>query len=168
MTSIQDGESRQGLHYKTVETTITYSFYGSDSANQTDLETGARQGNTKQAMAFRYTLALDEDGHIVGGTALSYNGHFLWLPLYAVQGKEDGSAPGNPYVNVEKVLALARAAAIPEVQEKFDEATVGNAPEPEAAIEATPERKPASAEESEPAPDQPTGEAVKPAVPAVP
>jgi hypothetical protein len=129
VTSIQDGETVGTLHYKTVETTITYTFYGSDAAQQTDAETGDRQGHTTQAMAFRYALALDADGRIVGGSALSYNGHFLWLPLYAVQGKQDGSLPGNPYLDVHQVLTLARAAALPEVQKKFDQATVGIQPQ---------------------------------------
>jgi hypothetical protein len=125
VTSIRDAEASQGRHAKTVETTLTYSYYGSDSRTQTDPETGDRQGNVKRTMTFRYTLALDEEGRIVGGAALDYNAHFLWLPLYAVQGQEDGSAPGNPHVDVEKVLALARAAALPDVQQKFDDATVG-------------------------------------------
>jgi hypothetical protein len=108
-----------------VDTTITISFYGSDSGSQTDQETGDVRGNTKQAMNFRYTLALDNDGKIIGGTALSDSGYFLWIPLYAVQAKQDGSAPGNPYVDVKKVIALARASALPEAQKKFDEATIG-------------------------------------------
>lgn len=48
-----------------------------------------------------------------------------WLSLYAVQGKPDGSTPGNPYIDVKKVIALARASAIPETQKKFDEAVIG-------------------------------------------
>ena len=41
-----------------------------------------------------------------------------------MQGKEDSSTPGNPYVDVKKVLALARASALPEVQKKFDAAAM--------------------------------------------
>ena len=76
-------------------------------------------------MTFRYTLALDNEGRIIGGRALSSSGHFLWIPLYAVQGREDGSVPGNPYIAVRKVIALARASALAEVQKKYDEATIG-------------------------------------------
>jgi len=125
VTSIQDAGDAAHVHYKTVETTVTYSFYGSDSGSQTDQETGDVQGNAKEAMNLRYTLALDDNGKIIGGTALGDSGYFLWIPLYAVQGKEDGSAPGNPYVDVKKVIALARASALPAVQKKFDEATIG-------------------------------------------
>ena len=125
VTSIRDAGNGDHVHYKTVETTVTYSFYGSDSGSQTDHETGDVRGNTKQTMDFRYTLALDDDGKIIGGTALSDSGYFLWIPLYAVQGKQDGSTPGNPYVDVKKVIALARASALPEVQKKFDKAAIG-------------------------------------------
>ena len=96
VTSIRDAGDADHVHHKTVETTVTYSFYGSDSGSQTDQETGDVRGNTKQTMSFRYTLAINDDGKIVGGTALSYSGYFLWIPLYAVQGRQDGSAPGKP------------------------------------------------------------------------
>jgi hypothetical protein len=125
VTSIRDAGDGDHVHYKTVETTVTYSFYGSDSGNQTDQETGEVRGNAKEAMNLRYTLALDDNGQIIGGTALSDSGYFLWIPLYAVQGKQDGSVPGNPHIDVKKVIALARASALPEVQKKFDEATIG-------------------------------------------
>ncbi|MCH5374540.1 MAG: hypothetical protein JJ992_11225, partial [Planctomycetes bacterium] len=92
---------------------------------QTDAESGERIGNRKQSMTFRYRLVLDDQGRIVGGRAQSSSGHFLWIPLYPVQAKADGSAPGNPYVDVEKVVALARASALPEIQAKFDQATIG-------------------------------------------
>ncbi len=116
-----DGEHQ----YKDVQTTVTYSYYGTDSQRQTDAESGNLVGNRKQAMTFRYRLALDEQGRIVGGRAQSASGHFLWIPLYPVQAKADGSVPGNPYVDVRKIIALARAAALPEIQEKFDRATIG-------------------------------------------
>ena len=40
VTSIRDAGDGEHIHYKTVETTVTYSFYGSDSGSQTDHETG--------------------------------------------------------------------------------------------------------------------------------
>jgi hypothetical protein len=76
-------------------------------------------------MHLRYTLGLDDEGRIVGGSALSDCGYFLRVPLYAVQAKPDGSLPGNPYLDVKKVIALARASALPEVQAKFDKTTIG-------------------------------------------
>ena len=125
VNSIEDTGGDGDVRYKTLETTITYTHYGSDASRQTDLSTGVRVGNPKQSMTCRYTLALDSEGSIVGGRALNSSGHFLWIPLYAVQGKEDGSVPGNPYVDVRKVIALARASSLSEIQQKFDEATIG-------------------------------------------
>ncbi|MBC8873458.1 MAG: hypothetical protein H8E44_28810 [Planctomycetes bacterium] len=125
INSIEDAGGDGDVRYKTLETTITYTNYGSDASRQTDLSTGARVGNPKQSMTCRYTLALDNEGRIVGGRALSSSGHFLWIPLYAVQGKEDGSVPGNPYVDVRKVIALARESSFSEIQQKFDAATIG-------------------------------------------
>ena len=128
--STSDAGSKGDLKYKNVTATITYSSYGSDASRQTDLNTGARVGNAKQSMNLRYVLALDADGNIVGGRALSSGGNFLWLPLYAVQGREDGSVPGNPYIDVRKVIALAKASAMPEVQKKFDQVVIGPAIDP--------------------------------------
>ena len=125
VTSITDAGEAGHVHYKRVETTITYSFYGSDSYQQTDAQSGEVRENQKQAMALRYTLGLDDDGRIIGGTAITDSGYFLWIPLHAVQGTEDGKAPGNPYLDVQKVVALARASALPEAQKKFDESNIG-------------------------------------------
>jgi hypothetical protein len=131
VTSIRDAGGSDHLHYKTVDLTLTYSFYGSDQGQQTDTQTGEIRGNQKQQMALRYNVALDDDARIVGGQALTYNGYFLWIPLYPVQGTADGKLPGNPYLDVKKVLALARASALPETQKKFDEANIGPKAPPE-------------------------------------
>jgi len=125
VSSMRDAGTRGDVQYKSVTTTVTYSSYGSDTQRQTDPRTGARTGNRKQSATFRYLLALDSEGRIVGGRLTSGAAHFLWLPLYAVQGREDGSVPGNPYVDVRKVIALARASALPEVQKKYDQTTIG-------------------------------------------
>jgi hypothetical protein len=125
VNSLRDAGSEGEYTYKEVETTVTYTYYGTDSQRQTDLQSGERVGNRKRSMTLRYRLALDKAGEIVGGRAISSSGHFLWIPLCPVQATEDGSMPGNPYVDVKKVLALARASAIPAVQRKFDKATIG-------------------------------------------
>jgi len=125
VSSIRDAGTRDGIQYKNVTTTVTYSSYGSDTQGQTDPRTGARTGNRKQSATFRYLLALDSGGRIVGGRLSRGAAHFLWIPLYAVQGREDGAVPGNPYIDVRRVIALARASALPEVQKQYDQATVG-------------------------------------------
>lgn len=128
--SIKDVGANGEVRYKSVTTTIYYTYYGSDSTRQTDLETGARIGNRWRSMTLRYILALDSEGKIIGGRARSSSGHFLWLSLYAVQAKKDGSVPGNPHLDVKRVLALARESALPEVQAKYDEAVIGPAIDP--------------------------------------
>lgn len=125
VNSITDAGSRDKLTYKNVDTTITYTWYASDFDRQTDTETGDRRGQAAQSMRFRYTLAVDEEDRIVGGTATNYNGHFLWIPLYAVQGNQTSTNVGNPYIDVRKVIALARASAVPDVQKKYDQANIG-------------------------------------------
>jgi hypothetical protein len=128
--SIRDAGASGAVRFKSVTTTIYYTYYGSDSERQTDPETGARTGNRRRSMTLRYLLALDSEGKIIGGRAQSSSGHFLWIPLYAVQARKDGSTPGNPYLDVRKVLALARASALSEVQAKYDEAIIGPAMDP--------------------------------------
>jgi hypothetical protein len=123
--SIRDAGSDSVHQYKDVQTTVTYTYYGSDTHRQTDVSAAELVGNRRQSMTFRYRLALDDQGHIVGGRAQSGSGHFLWIPLYPVQARADGSAPGNPYVDVKKVIALARASALPELQARFDEEVIG-------------------------------------------
>ncbi len=130
VTSIRDAGATGGVRYKTVTTTIHYTFYGSDSTQQTDPETGARTGHEERSMSLRYTLALDGEGRIIGGRAQTTSGHFLWIPLYAVQAKKDGSVPGNPHLDVKRVLALARASALSEVQAKYDKTVIGPAIDP--------------------------------------
>jgi hypothetical protein len=125
VNSLRDAGTEGEYQYKDVETTVTYTYYGTDSQRQTDLESGDRVGQRKQSMTLRYRLALDKRGEIVGGRATSFSGHFLWIPLYPVQATPDGSVPGNPHVDVKTVIALARASAMPDVQQKFDKGTIG-------------------------------------------
>ncbi len=122
---IGPASNKNGLRYQRVQTKITYTFYGSDNLHQTNAETGDRVRNNKRTMTLNYLLTLDMNGHIVGGRALNSHGHFLWIPLYAVQAKLDGSTPGNPYLDVQKVLAMARASARPDIQAKYDASQVG-------------------------------------------
>jgi hypothetical protein len=162
ITSIADAGEGDHLHYKKVENTVTYSFYGTDAGRQTDQETGDIHGNVKQVMHFRYILALDDDGRIVGGSSLSDNGYFLWLPLYAIQAKEDGSVGGNPYVDVQKVIALARASALPANQKKFDEVTIGQRMDGSAKAEEESKDKAEPKQEKEPTGQEKPAETASP------
>jgi hypothetical protein len=86
VTSIRDAGRRGDIEYKELITKINYTWYGTtDRVSQTDLETGERRGHQSRSMSIRYQLELDAEGKIVGGRALSHAGHFLWVPLFAVQ-----------------------------------------------------------------------------------
>ena len=123
VNSATDMGTRGAITYKRLNTTLTYSFYGDDNQRQTDAE-GNRVNLVKQSKNYDYVLALDKDGEIVGGKAYSDSGHFLWIGLFAVQASRDQKAPGNPNIDVRRVLALARASAMPEVQKKYDDAGI--------------------------------------------
>jgi hypothetical protein len=123
VNSVKNVATRGGITYKRLNTTLTYSFYGSDTTRQTDAE-GNRVNLVKQSKNYDYVLALNKDGEIVGGKSYSDSGHFLWIGLFAVQASKDQKAPGNPNIDVRRVLALARASAMPEVQKKYDEAGI--------------------------------------------
>ena len=48
----------------------------------------------------------------------------------------DGSVAGNVYLDVRRVIALARASALPKVQKQYDEVTIGSVFDP--IVEAAP------------------------------
>ncbi len=129
VNSVKDAGKRGETTYKRLNTTIVYSFYGSDGQRQTDSE-GNRVNNAKQSMNIDYTIALDKEGNIIGGKAHSNAGHFLWIPLYACQATHDQKSPGNPYIDVRKVVALARASAMPSIQKKYDATVIGDRVDP--------------------------------------
>jgi hypothetical protein len=140
VTSIRDVGQRGDLQYKDVTTRIIYTDYARSQASQTNQETGERQGHPSKSMLIRYYLELDADGHIVGGRALSHAGHFLWIPLFAVQGIPDQSSPGNPHLDVQKILALARQSALPNIQAQYDQVVIGEMTDPQIAIRAEAQR----------------------------
>ena len=136
VTSIRDAGRRGDIEYKELVTKITYTWYGTDRVSQTNPDTGERQGHQSRSMSIRYHLELDSQGKIVGGRALSHAGHFLWVPLFAVQGITDQSSPGNPHLDVQKIIALARASALPDIQEKYDRVVIGKMVDPQIAVRA--------------------------------
>jgi hypothetical protein len=140
VTSIRDAGQRGDIQYKDLTTRITYTGYAMGHVNQTNRATGERQGHQSQAMSIRYYLELDAEGHIVGGRALSHAGHFLWIPLFAVQGIPDQTSPGNPHLDVQKILALARESALPNIQDQYDRVVIGKMIDPQIAIRAEAQR----------------------------
>lgn len=140
VTSIRDAGRRGDIEIKELVTKIAYTWYGTDRVSQTNPDTGERQGHQSRSMAIRYQLELDVAGKIVGGRALSHAGHTLWIPLFAVQGVPDQSSPGNPHLDVQKIIALARRSALPDVQAKYDRVVIGKMVDPQIAVRAEAER----------------------------
>ncbi len=68
---------------------------------------------------FHYMLDLNDRGEITGGSFFNDSGalDMLWVPLQPKQGGAKGNEPGNPYVDVKKVLAVWRA-SVPEETRK--------------------------------------------------
>lgn len=139
-TSIRDAGRRGDIEIKELVTKITYTGYGTDRVNQTNPDTGERQGHQSRSMVIRYQLELDAEGKTVGGRALSHAGHSLWIPLFAVQGVPDQSSPGNPHLDVQKIIALARRSALPDIQKKYDRAVIGPMIDPQIAVRAEAQR----------------------------
>ncbi len=70
---------------------------------------------------FHYSLRLNEDGEIVGGTFYrdSAQVDMLWAPLQAVQGGKKGNENGNPYIDVKEVLSIWRASVPEDLRKKW-------------------------------------------------
>jgi hypothetical protein len=70
---------------------------------------------------FSYALELDENGRIVGG--YFHRGSsmidLLWVPLRPKQGGKKGNERGNPYVDVDKVLAIWRDSVAKDTRTKW-------------------------------------------------
>jgi hypothetical protein len=75
----------------------------------------------KRLKSFHYMLQLNEEGEIVGGYFLRGSSiiDLLWIPLRPKQGRQEGNERGNPYVNVDEVLAIWRASVSEDVRKKW-------------------------------------------------
>jgi hypothetical protein len=65
----------------------------------------------KRIKYFHYMLSLNNAGEIVGGYYFNDSTRIdmLWIPVSPKQGRQSGNERGNPYVDVDKVLAIWRA-----------------------------------------------------------
>jgi hypothetical protein len=70
---------------------------------------------------FHYTLTLDRNGKIVGGQFYNDSAKidFLWIPIRPKPSRAKGNEMGNPYVSVDKVLAIWRASVPKEERQKW-------------------------------------------------
>jgi len=72
-------------------------------------------------MYLHYMLDLNDKGQIVGGRYFydSNRIDMLWVPLRPTQGGTRGNEKGNPYINVDTVLAMWRESAPAELRDKW-------------------------------------------------
>ena len=70
---------------------------------------------------FHYSLALDDEGAIVGGSYYNNSSRIdmLWTPLHPVQGGTPGNDRGNPHIDVKEVLAMWRESVPEELRLKW-------------------------------------------------
>jgi hypothetical protein len=70
---------------------------------------------------FHYSLKLNDEGKIVGGTYYNDSARIdmLWTPLHPVQGGTPGNDRGNPHLDVKEVLAIWRESVPEELRGKW-------------------------------------------------
>ena len=70
---------------------------------------------------FHYMLRLNHRGDIIGGYFFrdSTKIDFLWMPLRPKRAGQEGNENGNPYVNVDQVLALWRKSVPQSVRDQW-------------------------------------------------
>jgi hypothetical protein len=70
---------------------------------------------------FHYSLKLNDEGKIVGGTYYNDSARIdmLWAPLHPVQGGTPGNDRGNPHLEVKEVLAIWRESVPEELRGKW-------------------------------------------------
>lgn len=75
----------------------------------------------KEIKYFHYMLELNARGEIYGGYFLRDSAiiDMLWLPLVPKKSGQAGNEAGNPYVNVNQVLAIWRASVPQELRDKW-------------------------------------------------
>jgi len=85
----------------------------------------------KDIKFFHYLLDLNDNGEIIGGRFFndSETIDMLWVPLRPKAAGAEGNERGNPYVDVDKVLAIWRDSVPEQIRRQW--ATVDPAPEDE-------------------------------------
>ena len=80
-----------------------------------------RSQHLKKTIYFHYSLDLNDDGEIVGGSYYNDSARIdmLWTALHPVQGGEEGNDRGNPHIDVKEVLAIWRESVPEELRMKW-------------------------------------------------
>ena len=101
--SYSSSHAKRGNRRVEVKTNVKYAYFSQGEQQQSPRLARQRY--------FHYALDLNEAGEIVGGYYYRDSSRIdlLWIPLAPVQGGEEGNERGNPYVDVNEVVALWRA-----------------------------------------------------------
>lgn len=80
-----------------------------------------RSQHLAKTIHFHYSLKLDAEGKIVGGSYYNDSARIdmLWTPLHPVQGGTPGNERGNPHLDVKEVLAIWRESVPEEIRGKW-------------------------------------------------
>ncbi len=115
-----------------------------------------RSQHINKTIYFHYSLELNDDGEIVGGSYYNDSSvlDMLWTGLQPVQGGTAGNDRGNPHLDVKEVLAIWRESVPAELRNKW----LNIDPTEEDAIDFIAEDEAAdSADEAAPADDSDSG-----------
>ena len=87
--------------------------------NYTQQEYNIAPKDNYRYLYFHYSLDLDTEGKVTGGTYFGDSNRLdmLWVPLMPTPGGQEGNEPGNPHLDVNEVLAMWRESA-PEDRRK--------------------------------------------------
>jgi len=74
-----------------------------------------------RSKSFHYRLDLNANGEIIGGDYYSDSARIdmLWVPVRPKPAKQPGNERGNPYVNVDTILALWRDSVPEETRQRW-------------------------------------------------
>lgn len=80
-----------------------------------------RSQHLAKTIHFHYSLNLNDEGEIVGGSYYNDSARIdmLWTPLHPVQGGTPGNDRGNPHIDVKEVLAIWRDSVPEEIRGKW-------------------------------------------------
>ena len=111
--SFSSSSVRRGDRAVDVELKIVYAYYSNG-----EYERSPRLARQKY---FHYSLSLNEQGEIVGGSYYRNSSiiDLLWAPLKPVPGGQEGNERGNPNVDVHEVISLWRESVSEEVTQKW-------------------------------------------------
>jgi hypothetical protein len=108
--------SSHGRHSSRLIEVKTNIAFAKDSRGEFD-----ESPRIKEIKYFHYMLELDAQGNIVGGYFLRDSSiiDMIWVPLRPKKSGETGNERGNPYVDVDTVLALWRASVSTDMRSKW-------------------------------------------------